>query len=75
MILPTIEACFNCFGTPLSDAEKIKDDNKTHEIQNLRNHPHTPSSPAIGGKGGLSKMARGHLFFFNRMPDDQAMLQ
>ena len=56
-IFPTIETCFNCFGTCSSDAkEKIKkDDKNAREIQKLRNLSRPP--PPFGGEGGVAKMA------------------
>ena len=56
--LPTIETCFNCFGTRSSDAKIIQ--RRQQNPQNSKftqNHLDTPS-PSAGEKGGLSKMAR-----------------
>ena len=64
MILPTIETCFNCFGTRSSDTkERIKMTKKFR--QNLKvytpNFPDTAPPPPAGEWGEVSKMARACL--------------
>ena len=51
--LPTIETCFNCFGTLSSDANRHskKDDKTAREIQKLRNLSRPPLPPYLTGEG------------------------
>ena len=57
MKMPTIETCFNCFGTRSTDAKKNKKTTKTPGKFISYTTSLDPPPPLPGGKGGVSKMA------------------
>ena len=62
--MPTIETCFNCFGTCSSDANRNKKrtTKPPGEISKVSRPPPLP----LGGRGGVAKMAplhKGEIFF------------
>ena len=62
-ILPTIETCFNCFGTRSSDAKKNK--KTTKPSGKFISYATILIPPLPGGRGGVSKMApvpKGEIF-------------
>ena len=63
---PTIETCFNCFGTRSSDAKKIKKTTKPPE-KFISYATSLDPPPPRGGRGGVSNMApvpEGEDFFY-----------
>ena len=62
--MPTIETCFNCFGTCSSDAKKNKKTTKP-PMKFISYATSLDLPPLPGGRGGVSKMAlvpQGEIF-------------